>query len=80
MENNSYFPIDVKTICWDEMQSFNIFFLTKDNKMVLYCANGEVVSENVRKKILEHNVKQLFIHKDDKKNYDRYIEKTLGSC
>jgi len=46
---------------------------------VLYCAGGETVSNDIREKIAEHNINKLYIKKDDKINYDIYIQKNLES-
>ena len=79
LPDNLYFPIDVHIIRYDAIQSFDVFLKTGEGKIVLYCANGEVVKEEVREKIQEHNVKNLYILKKDKLYYDLYVEEILFS-
>ncbi|MBT4484405.1 MAG: HD domain-containing protein [Candidatus Latescibacteria bacterium] len=78
MENNPYFLIDVKTIRFGALQAFDVFFLNGEGEKVIYCANGEVVNEEVLEKIQEHNIEKLYILEKDKKKYNLYIEKFLG--
>jgi HD-GYP domain-containing protein (c-di-GMP phosphodiesterase class II) len=59
------------------MQSFDVFFRTNEDKMVLYCANGETVDEKLRHKIKSNNISNLYINKRDKIHYDLQIEKNL---
>ena len=77
--DNSYLPIDTQIIRVGSIRSFDVFFKTREGKMVLYCAGGETVSDDIREKIAEHNINKLYIKKDDKTNYDIYIQKNLES-
>lgn len=77
--DNLYLPIEIQTIRSHAIQSFDVFFKTGEEEMVLYCANGEVVREEVRNTIQERNIKKLYILKKDKIYYDLYIEKALSS-
>ncbi|MFC1490372.1 HD-GYP domain-containing protein [Candidatus Latescibacterota bacterium] len=72
-----FFPINANTIQRGTMQSFDVFFKTGEDKMVLYCANGETVDEKLREKIKSSNITNLYINKRDKIHYDRQIEKNL---
>ena len=74
---NSYLPIDTQTIRVGTAQSFDIFFKAREGKMVLYCAGGEMVSDDIRKKISERNINKLYIKNNDKINYDLYIQENL---
>ncbi|GAI70035.1 unnamed protein product, partial [marine sediment metagenome] len=77
--DNSYLPIDTQTIRNGTNRSFDVFLKTNNEKMVLYCAGGEVVSDEIREKIPEHGVNKLYIKKEDKINYDFYIQENLNS-
>lgn len=77
--DNLYIPVEMQTIQYDDIQSFDIFFKTGGGKIVLYCAGGEVVKEEIRKKIQEHNIENFYILEKDKKYYDLYVEKVLSS-
>jgi len=79
LPNKLYIPIDVHTLRNDTLQSFDVFFKTNERKMVLYCANGEVVNEEVRESIKSRNIYNLYILKKDKIYYDLYIEEILPS-
>ena len=75
--DNSYLPIDVQIIRYNDIQSFDVFFNAGEEKMVLYCAGGEAIKEEVRKTIQEHNIEKLYILLKDKIYYEQYIEKNL---
>ena len=77
--DNSYLPIDKQTIRGGTVRSFDAFFKTRGGKMVLYCAGGEIVSDDIREKITEHIIHTLYIRNEDKIDYDIYIQENLGS-
>ena len=79
LPDSLYVSIDTHTIRPDTIQSFDVFFKTSERKMVLYCANGGVVKEEVRETIQEHNIENLYILKKDKIYYDLYVEEILSS-
>ena len=62
----SYLPVHPQIIRNDTLQSFDVFFQTGKGEMVLYCAGGKSVKEEVRQSTIEHNVKKLYIQKKDK--------------
>jgi HD-GYP domain-containing protein (c-di-GMP phosphodiesterase class II) len=72
-----YFPINIQTLQCNNDQSFDVYFNTGDGKMVLYCANGILVNEDVRKNIEKHDINKLYILKKDKNNYTGFVEKNL---
>ncbi|MFC1694408.1 HD-GYP domain-containing protein, partial [Candidatus Latescibacterota bacterium] len=74
---NSYLPIDTQTIRGGTGRSFDLFFQTREGKFVLYCAGGEAVGDDIRKKITEYNIDKFYIKKIDKINYDLYIQENL---
>ena len=76
--NSQYIPIERQTIQIDVMQSFDLFFKTRDDKMVLYCSGGQLAKEEVREKFKAHIIEDIYILKKDKQNYDRYVEKTIA--
>ena len=75
--DESYLPVDIQTLKYDNEQAFDVFFNASNEKMVLYCAKGRIVNEEVRESIKKHDIRKLYILKKDKLNYDRYIEKNL---
>ena len=77
--DNLYIPVEIQTIQYDAIQSFDIFFKTGGGKIVLYCAGGEVVKEEIRKNIQEHSIENFYILEKDKLYYDLYVEKILSS-
>ena len=77
--DNSYIPINPQTIKVGGIRSFDSFFKTREGKMVLYCAGGETVSDDIREKITEHNIHKLYIRNEDKSDYDNYIQENLSN-
>ncbi|MFC1537801.1 HD-GYP domain-containing protein [Candidatus Latescibacterota bacterium] len=77
--NDLYYPINAKTIQCGTLQSFDVFFKTNDDKMVLYCANGEKVDDKIREKISSNRITNLYINKRDKVQYDLQIENNLSN-
>ncbi len=77
LPNKLHFPIDIHTLRSDTLQSFDVFFKTHEDKMVLYCANGKVVNEKVRESIKSRAITNLYILKKHKIYYDLYIEEIL---
>ncbi len=72
-----YVPIDTKNIRPGSILSFDVFFKTREGKHVLYCAGGEAVIDEIREKITEYNIDRFYIKKNDKINYDHYIQENL---
>lgn len=79
MENSFYIPINLETIQLGSTHSFDVFFKTKEEKMILYCAGGEKINEKVFEKIKEFNVSNLYIRKLDKEYYDIFVEESLNN-
>ena len=75
---SSYLPIDINTFRHDSVKAFDVFFESGEGKKVLYCARGEVVSEETRRKLnTQHIAYKLYILNKDKVYYERYIELVL---
>jgi len=73
-----YFQICADTIQSGTMPSFDVFFRSREDRMVLYCANGEMFDDRLREKVKRSNITNLFINKRDKIHYDLQIEKNLA--
>jgi len=74
-----FIPVHIKTVKPAAIENFDIFFKTSDGTMVLYCAQGKVVNQEVREKIHEHSIETLYVRKREKKDYDLYIERFIAS-
>ena len=74
-----YYLINADILQQGVMQSFDVFFRTNEDKMVLYCANGETVDAKLRHKIKSNNITNLYINKRDKIHYDLQVEKNLSN-
>ena len=48
--SKSFIPIDPHTIRDGKISLFDVFFKTANDKIVLYCAAGEAVSDDIREK------------------------------
>ncbi len=79
INGSPYYLINADILQQGVMQSFDVFFRTNEDKMVLYCANGETVDDKLRHKIKSKNITNLYINKRDKVHYDLQIEKNLSN-
>jgi len=71
-----YLPIDVDLLKPDVAISFNLY-LRYGEGFLLYCPKGEALNENVRKKLLEADVKGLHILEKEKDAFDDYLGNNL---
>ena len=73
-----FLPIPLETFCLDTVTSFKIYVLTKKEKEpVLYRAENLPFTEEVRKRLLEHEVERVYIDSSDEDQYRDYIEHNL---
>ena len=75
--DSMYIPIETHTIRSGSIHSFDLFFRTKEERMVLYCAAGERVDKDIREKLRKLNSDNLYIHTKDKESYSLYLEESL---
>jgi hypothetical protein len=73
-----FIPISLESLCLDTLTNFKIYFLSEaDKEPVLYRAENLPFTEVVRKRLLEHEVKRVYIENSDENNYKEYIEGNL---
>ncbi|MFC1541470.1 HD-GYP domain-containing protein [Candidatus Latescibacterota bacterium] len=75
-EEIKYSPVKLKTIRADTLGSFSIYIKVSDN-YVLYHANGEKVSQDILNKLINNNVQVVYIQKNEKDQYNEYLERNL---
>ena len=73
-----YLPVYLRTLLVNTIGSFNIYFKVKENKMVLYHSGGGQFTGEVRSKLLDNNVSIVYIKKEDKDHYTKYLEKNFA--
>ncbi|MFC1607174.1 HD-GYP domain-containing protein [Candidatus Latescibacterota bacterium] len=67
-----YFPVYLKTIQPDTMQSFSIYIKVKGN-MVLYHAGGEMLTREVIETLIESKVGVVYVSMKEKESYNKYL-------
>jgi putative nucleotidyltransferase with HDIG domain len=73
-----FIPISLESLCLDTLTNFKIYVLTEtDKEPVLYRAEDLPFSEAVKKRLLEHEVKEVYVESSDQDNYREYIEANL---
>ena len=72
-----YFAFPIESIKLDTIIDFDIY-LKRDNSYALYREANLPFEEKVKKKLLENNIKELYIDRSDKKKFFSYIEKNLA--
>lgn len=71
-----YFPIYLKTMRANTIQSFNIHIKIK-GKFVLYHAGGENLTQDILQKLIDNKVGVAFIAKKNRDSYNRYLVDNL---
>ena len=74
--NKKYLPVNLITIRANTLGSFSIFIKVLDN-YVLYHTNGEQLTQEIIKKLINNNVNIVYILKSDVDNYNNYLVKNL---
>ncbi|MHB9028510.1 MAG: HD-GYP domain-containing protein [Candidatus Latescibacterota bacterium] len=77
--DSAFLPIDRLTIRPETVQTFDIYFRSGESNLVLYCAGGEKVADEMCGKIREHGIEKLFIFKKDWNQYHVYVEENLDT-
>jgi putative nucleotidyltransferase with HDIG domain len=73
-----FVPIPLESLCIDTLTNFNIFVPAKsEDQPVLYRAENLPFTEEVRKRLLEHDVERVCIDGGDQDKYQKYIEDNL---
>jgi len=73
-----FIPIPLESLCLDTLTNFKIYVLTEaDKEPVLYRAEDLPFSQAVKKRLLEHEVKEVYVESSDHDNYREYIEANL---
>jgi putative nucleotidyltransferase with HDIG domain len=74
-----FIPISLESLCIDTLTNFKIYVRTEaDKEPVLYRAENLQFSEAARQRLLDHEVKEVYIDSGDEDNYREYIEANLG--
>jgi HD-GYP domain-containing protein (c-di-GMP phosphodiesterase class II) len=71
-----YVAIDLASLRADRPLSFDLF-VHVEGKMILYREKSLPFSEDVRKRLMENRVKQLYIHEAQRQTYLGYIESAM---
>jgi putative nucleotidyltransferase with HDIG domain len=73
-----FIPISLESLCIDTLTNFKIYVLTEaDKEPVLYRAEDLPFTDAAKKRLLENEVKQIYINSSDEENYQDYIEANL---
>ncbi|MFC1558254.1 HD-GYP domain-containing protein [candidate division KSB1 bacterium] len=72
-----YIPMPIESLKMDTVIEFDIHLNLKD-KYILYREANLPFDESARQKLLDHNVKEIFIDKCDKKKFFTYLEQNIN--
>src|SRR3989337_3731504 len=75
-----YIPITLNAIRADTIVGCDLYLQNSINngiRYVLYCSGRSIVKSDKIDELLEHQIKKLFIRKEDKKIYLKYVESSL---
>ena len=71
-----YFAVDLASLRADRLLAFDLYVYV-DGNTVLYREKSLPFSDEVRKRLLEHRVKQVYIHENQRLAYLGYMEEEL---
>jgi putative nucleotidyltransferase with HDIG domain len=71
-----YFAVDLASLRADRLLSFDLFVYVEGN-IVLYREKSLPFSEEMRKRLIDHRVKQVYIHENQRQAYLGYMEQEL---
>lgn len=72
-----FIPILLDSIRIDSILNFDLF-ISIDGNLILYRSADLAFTEKTRSKLLDNRVDKLYISSENKKDYQRYIEKNLN--
>ena len=75
-----YIPVTLNAIRVDTSVGCDLYIqnhINKEIQYVLYCSGKNVVKSDKIEELQEHQIKTLFIRKEDKKIYLKYVESSL---
>src|SRR3989337_398759 len=75
-----YIPITLNAIRADTIVGCDLYLqncINKGIRYVLYCSGRSIVKSDKIEELHEHQIKKLFIRKEDKKIYLKYVESSL---
>jgi putative nucleotidyltransferase with HDIG domain len=71
-----YFAVDLASLRADRLLAFDLYVYVEGN-IVLYREKSLPFAEEVRKRLLDHRVKQVYIHENQRQAYLGYMEQEL---
>ena len=75
-----YIPVTLNAIRVDTSVGCDLYIqnhINKEIQYVLYCSGTSIVKSDKIEELHEHQIKKLFIRKEDKKIYLKYVESSL---
>jgi putative nucleotidyltransferase with HDIG domain len=78
MKDNNYFPIELELLRIDTILGVDLF-LKGDRDYILYRSRTVPFNDRVRRNLIGHGVKQLYVPSADADKFNRYIENNLPS-
>jgi HD-GYP domain-containing protein (c-di-GMP phosphodiesterase class II) len=72
-------PVRLNSVRADRIAGFDIYIQPgPNNPLTLYCRRNTIFSEEARQRLIENGIAQLYIAKNQRREYARYIEKHLS--
>ena len=73
-----FVPVSLESLRLDTLTSFKIYIRTaNDKEPVLYRAENLPFTDQVRARLLEHEIEHIYIDRSDRDQYQKYIEDNL---
>ena len=78
MKDYNYIPIDLELLRIDTILGVDLF-LKSQREFILYRSRNVPFNDRVRRNLLSHGVRELYISKADEKKFAQYVENNLAS-
>jgi len=75
-----YFVINLSTVRIDSVLDFDLFTRNRQHgQMVLFRAQDLPFTADIRQRLVENGVRQMFVRTDDRAKYRHYVEENMGA-
>jgi putative nucleotidyltransferase with HDIG domain len=76
VSEQQFFPIFLESLRVDDVLDFDLY-IARGQQYVLYRSAAEPFTEKTRAGLIENNITRLFVAKNDRRHYQKYLETNL---
>jgi putative nucleotidyltransferase with HDIG domain len=76
---SEFYPIYLDSLITGTCINFNLYSKSSSGRYLLYCQTDQSFTENHRERLLDNDIKTLYIDLADQRAYGRYVEKNIGT-